>query len=213
MQVAAMPNQYAWNQPSASYLPDLTNVDVESPRAPEYPILDKVELAINSLYAGRVGAHSTHSGLEQRWDLDTNRLQSNGVLGKGAMLAAGKTALVAGGLSVLKNMASLANGDVNVARATGNVSSDVITGTISGMVAGGVGAMAANGFINSGHFISGTVGTLVGAVGFVAADYVLDKTGLKGYITDKVTAALEGLDGQSNLPVVLQNQPAAPYSG
>jgi len=189
--------QTAWYNPG-SYLPD---IQAESPQAPEYPILDKVELAIKGLYAGRVSSQSVMSGLEKRWDLDTNSLQTRGLAGRGAFVAARKTMLVAGGLSILRNMASLAQGDVNVARASGNVTSDIATGAISGLVAGTTGALAANAFINSGAAISGGVGTLVGAIGFVAADYLLDKTGFKDFLSDQMTGVLEGLDGQSALPV------------
>lgn len=203
-QIASLPPlpQMAWYNPG-SYLPD---VQAQSPQAPDYPVLDKVELAVKSLYAGRVASRSVMNGLENRWEMDTNTLQNRALMGKGAMSAAGKSMLVAGGLSVLRNMASLAQGDVNVARATGNVSSDIATGAISGMVAGATGAMAANAFINSGAAISGTMGTLIGAVGFVAADYLLDKTGFKSFLSEQVTSALEGLDGQSALPVELSNQ-------
>lgn len=189
--------QTAWYNPG-TYLPD---IQAESPQAPEYLVLDKVELAIKSLYAGRVASQSVMSGLEKRWELDTNSLQTKGLAGRGAMSAAGKTMLVAGGLSLLRNIASLAQGDVNVARASGNVSSDIATGAISGLVAGTTGAIAANAFINSGATISGGMGTIVGALGFVAADYLLEKTGFKDFLSDQVTGILEGLDGQSALPV------------
>lgn len=190
-----------WYYPN--FLPPLPDIQAESPQAPDYLVLDKVELSLKSIYAARAGIHSSTVGVENRWDLKLNSLHATGLKTNAGAYAAKKTAIVAGGLSLVRNIASLAQGDVNVARATGNVASDIASGAIGGMAAGVGGAMGFHGFLNSGKFISGTVGTIVGAVGFVAADYLLDKSGIKDAISDGVTGALEKVDGQSHLPVML----------
>jgi len=203
-------NQAAWYHPG-TYIANNNLLQAKSPRAPEYPVLDKVQLTLTSLYAGRAGSMITVKGLENRWELNTNALQTRGLMGKGAFAAAGKTVLVAGGLSVLRNMASLSQGDVNVARASGNVVADIATGAVGGLAAGAAGSLATTAFINGGAGVAGFIGTLAGAVGFVAADFLLSKTGVKGLISDAVTGRLEKADGQSSLPVELSHQQA--YAG
>ena len=212
LNATAMPaqTQQAWYNPGQylSGLPDL--LQAQSPRAPEYPVLDKVELTLKSLYAGRIGAQQAIQGLEGRWNLNTNGIQNRGLMGKGAMGAVGKTTLVAGGLSILRNMASLAQGDVNLARATGNVAADISTGAVGGLAAGALGALGSTAFINAGPGVAGFMGTVAGAIGFVAVDTLLSKTGVKDLISDAITGRLEGADGQSSLPVELSQQPYYP---
>lgn len=201
----------AWAPP---WLPSLPEVQAESPQAPNTPIYDSVELSLKSLYAGRVGAinalddmgfQSSTGGQfsAKRWELKLNGLHQRGLITKTGLNAARKTALFAGGISVVKNLASLANGNINMVRATGNVSSDIATGTISGFVAGGTAAIGAHSFANAGKFMAGAIGTIAGAIGFVAADFLLEKIGLKDYLSDSVTSALEGMSGISHLPVQL----------
>ena len=190
----------AW---APSWIPYLPKVQAESPQAPDYPIFDTVELSLKSIYAGRAGSFSAKENLTERWDLKLNSLHRRGLRTNAGAYAAKKSAVFVGGLSVLKNVASMANGDVNVARATGNVTSDLTTGTISAFVAGGAGAMGVHGFANAGKFVAGTMGTIAGTVGFVAADFLFDKSGLKDYLSDSVTSALEGVGGHSHLPVQL----------
>lgn len=191
-----------WYNPGF-YLPPLPDIQAESPQAPAAPVLDTVELSLKSLYAARAGIHQATTDVAERWDLKLNKLHATGLKSNAAAHAARKTALFAGGISLVRNMASLAQGDVNVARATGNVTADIASGAIGGIAAGAGGAMGMHGFLNSGKFISGTVGTVVGTLGFVAADYLLDKSGIKDAISDGVTGALEKVDGQSHLPVML----------
>lgn len=204
-QVAAMPGN-AWYHPG-TYIPGYNNLTStpESPQAPENPTLDKIQLTINALYAGRAATINGVSSLIQRQNVDV-RLANHGSTGVttgttmgSAMGTAKKTMLVAGGLSVLRNMAHLAQGDINLARASGNISSDLASGTLSGLAAGASAGIVVNGSSNAGRFMAGSLGSVAGVVGYVAADVLLDKTGFKRFLSDKITSLLEGSKAASYL--------------
>lgn len=192
----------SWFNPGF-YLPSLPQIQAESPQAPDSPVLDTVELSLKALYAGRAASHQALGDLEERFDMKLNQLHATGLKANAASAAARKTALMAGGISIVHNMASMAQGDINMARATGNVTADIASGAIGGIAAGAAGAMGIHGFLNSGKFMAGTMGTVMGAVGFVAADYLLKTSGLKDAISDGVTSVLEKDNVQSLLPVML----------
>jgi len=210
-QIAAMP-QNAWYHPGTylSGLSNITTTNVQSPRAPENPTLDKLQLTLTSLYAGRASAMQGLNSLDQRQNVRLKHLHTSGVMTSSAFGAAGKTALVAGGLSVLRNMSHLAQGEINLARASGNISSDLISGTLGGLAAGASAGLVVQGSSNAGRFMAGSLGTIAGAIGFVAADVLLDKTGLKGFISDKITSLLEGSRASSYL--MSQQHAAPPYT-
>lgn len=212
-QIAAMPST-AWYNPGnfgLPPLPDLT-VNVQSPQAPANPTMDKVQLTINAVYGGRVAAVAGVNSLEQRENIRLKNLHNSGVMTTAAMSAAGKSALVAGGISVLRNMVDLAQGDVNVARATGNVSADIASGAVGGLAAGAAAGLVIQGVSNAGRALAGGLGTVVGIAAYAGADYLFNSIGLKGLISDKVTSILEGVN-DSALPFSLtsaQQQGVAP---
>jgi len=203
--IAAMPPTNAWYNPGWPALPDLTDINVNSPQAPENPTLDKVQLTITALYSGRVASHTGLNSLEQRENVRLQHLHSSGMMTSAAINAAGKTALLSGGFSILRNMVSMAQGEINVARATGNVTADIASGTLGGLAAGAAGGMVVQGTSNAGRALAGGLGTVVGAVAFAGAAYLLDVTGIKGLISDKITSILEGVD-DSALPFDIAQQ-------
>ncbi|MBF2053397.1 MAG: hypothetical protein IGS03_08035 [Candidatus Sericytochromatia bacterium] len=197
-QVSAMPGN-AWYHPG-TYIPGYNNLTSapESPQAPENPTLDKIQLTINALYAGKAASMSGVSSLIQRQNVDV-RLANHGSSGVTAGTTMGaaigtakKTLLVAGGLSVLRNVSHLAQGDINLARASGNISADIATGTLGGLAAGAASGIVVNGSSNAGRLLAGGLGSVAGVIGYVAVDVLLDKTGFKGFISDKITSLLEG---------------------
>jgi len=197
--IAAMPPSTTWYNPGWPSLPDLTDINVNSPQAPENPTLDKVQLTVTALYSGRVASSTSLGSLEQRENVRLQHLHNSGMMTSAALSAAGKTALLSGGFSLLRNMASMAQGEINVARATGNVTADIASGTIGGLAAGAAGGMVVQGTSNAGRALAGGLGTVVGAVAFAGANYLLDATGIKDMISDKITSILEGVD-DSALP-------------
>lgn len=214
--VAAMPSTNHWYNPGG-YLPDLTEIEVNSPQAPENPALDSVQLTINAVYNGRAAAVSAMNVLEQRENVRLQNLHNSGVMTTSALSTMGKGALVGGGISVLRNIAHLAQGEVTVARATGNVTSDIVNGAIGGLAAGATGGLVVQAVSNTGSVMTGTLGTLAGVLGYAAASWVLDSSGLKDTISDKITSILEGVDDQA-LPFELSGQQGAvpaytPYAG
>lgn len=209
-QIAAMQPTTAWYNPGWPSLPDLTDIDVKSPQAPENPTLDKVQLTLTALYSGRAASQTGLGSLEQRENVRLSSLHNSGMMTSAALGAAGKTALLSGGFSVLRNMVSLAQGEINVARASGNVTADIASGTIGGLAAGAMGGLVVQGTSNAGRALAGGLGTIAGAVAFVGAYYLLDVTGIKGMISDKITSMLEGVD-DSALPFnIAQQQGVAP---
>lgn len=213
--VAAMPSTNNWYNPGG-YLPDLTEIQVNSPQAPDNPALDSVQLTINALYGGRAAAVSAMNVLEQRENVRLQNLHNSGVMTTAALSTMGKGALVGGGISILRQMAHLAQGEVTVARAAGNVTSDIMNGAIGGLAAGAAGGLVVQAVSNTGGVMTGTLGTLAGVLGYAAATWILDSSGLKDAVSDKITSLLEGVDDQA-LPFELSQQGAAPaynpYSG
>jgi len=101
--------------------------------------------------------------------------------------AAGLSALVGGGVSVVVNGYQAATGKITGGTAAGNIAADAVTSAV-----GGVGAVAVGGTVTwgLGKFLSGTplaiIGIGAGIAGSVLATHLIKKTGIDQGIRDGV---------------------------
>lgn len=169
-----------------------TGYTATSPQAPENPTLDKVELGVKSLIVGKMAAKSAIHNFEFG-TIKQGELNTGGMMFKTGWKTAKSGALVGGAVSLARNIYHMAQGDVNVARASGNVVSDIAGGAVGGLLAGAGAGLAVSALSKSSGFMMGTAGLIVGAVGFALADTVYHQTGAREAVSDAVTGVIDRL--------------------
>lgn len=167
-----------------------TEDPTNSPQHPENFTLDMVETGVTSLLVGRITAKS--ATLAMQLSQTNNKPASALGLGmKTAFRTSLKSGLVASAVSVARNGYHMAKGEVNLARAGGNVTADLLGGTVGGMMAAGSAGIAVKMLSGSGAFSMSTVGLIAGAAAFALADTAYNATGLREEVSNKVTGIIE----------------------
>jgi hypothetical protein len=114
------------------------------------------------------------------------------VHGNAGLFKTGKNAAIFSGLvSLAKNTYDAVSGTITGSRAGGNISSDIVGGIGSGVLAAGAGSLAASA-ISSGMG-AGLVGMIVGTAAFIGGDILYRKSGAYQFISDNVTAFIDKL--------------------
>jgi hypothetical protein len=173
--------------------PSTYTASVEDPtNSPQYAsnfTLDAVEIGVKSLLIGRMTANQAANSLQinQLRQKDTSSL---GLATSTMFKTAGKAGLIGGAVSAGRNIYHLANGEINMARAGGNVGADILGGTIGGMVSSAGASLAVKSMANA-SFGMGTVGLIGGAIGFAVADSLYHVSGLRDTVSNKVTSIIE----------------------
>ena len=173
--------------------PSTYTASVEDPtNSPQYEsnfALDAVEIGVKSLLIGRMTANQAATKLQmnqlQQKDTSTLGLSANTMF-----KTAGKAGLISGAVSAGRNVYHLAKGDINLARAGGNVGADIVGGTIGGMVAATGASIAVKSMANA-SFGMGTVGLIGGAIGFAVADSLYHVSGVRDNVSNKITGIVE----------------------
>ena len=173
--------------------PSTYTSSVEDPtHSPQYEsnfALDAVEIGVKSLLIGRMTANQAATKLQmnqlQQKDTSTLGLSANTMF-----KTAGKAGLISGAVSAGRNVYHLAKGDINLARAGGNVGADIVGGTIGGMVAATGASIAVKSMANA-SFGMGTVGLIGGAIGFAVADSLYHVSGVRDNVSNKITGIVE----------------------
>lgn len=175
-------------------LPGTYIANVEDPtNSPQYAPnlgLDIAEISVKSLLIGRMVANQASTTL-QISQLKQKEASALGLTASTMFKTAGKAGLISGGISLGRNIYHLAKGEINVARASGNVSADLIGGTVGGMVAAGGASLAVKMMAGSSAFGMGTVGLIGGAVGFAVADALYHVSGMRDKVSNTVTGVVE----------------------
>lgn len=174
------PSMYIANVPSAT----------ESPQHAKDLMLDTVEIGVKSLLIGRIVAKtaSTHMQMSQLKEKPASTL---GLSTSTMLRTAGKGALVSGAVSLIRNGFHLSQGEINLARASGNVGADMLGGTVGTMVAAGGASLGVKLLSNSNAFGMGTAGLIFGAAAFALADTAYRATGAREFVSDKLTGIVE----------------------
>lgn len=163
---------------------------VNSPQHPENKMLDAVEIGITSLLVGRITSKQAALSM-QLSQVNQKPASALGLSFKTAFRTAGKAGLVSGAISLVRNGYHLSQGEVNIARASGNVGADMLGGTVGGMVAA-TGASLAVKMMSGGSALGmGTVGLIAGAAAFAVADTAYNMSGLRETVSNKITAIVE----------------------
>lgn len=174
--------------------PSTYTASVEDPtNSPQYAsnfAMDAVEIGVKSLLIGRMTANQAANTLQinQIKQKDTSSL---GLATSTMFRTAGKAGLISGAVSAARNIYHLSTGEINVARAGGNVGADIVGGTIGGMVAATGASLAVKAMANSSAFGMGTVGLIGGAIGFAVADSLYHVSGIRDTVSNKVTGIIE----------------------
>ncbi len=173
--------------------PSTYTASVDDPtNSPQYEsnfALDAVEIGVKSLLIGRMTSKqaANHLQINQLKQKETSTL---GLSVNTMFKTAGKAGLVSGAVSAGRNIYHLATGDINMARAGGNVGADIVGGTVGGMVAATTSSLAVKAMANA-SFGMGTVGLIGGAVGFAVADSLYHVTGIRETVSNKLTGIIE----------------------
>lgn len=170
-----------------------------SPQAPANQNLDIAEIGIKSLLVGKLASNTAIRNLEFR-TIQQKEVTTSGIMGN-TLLKAGRTgAMVGGAVSLGRNIYHMAKGEINVARAGGNVAADIVGGTVGGMAAGVGASFAAKALAGSSGFALGTVGLIAGTVGFALVDSIYHATGLRDKLSDGVTGILDRFFDKQETP-------------
>ncbi|MGE3724405.1 MAG: hypothetical protein AB7I41_02565 [Candidatus Sericytochromatia bacterium] len=161
-----------------------------SPQLSPNMVMDGVEIGLKSLIVGRMASKTAIQQLEFR-TIQNNEASAAGVMGSTMMRTLGKGALVGGVVSAARNVFHLAQGEINVARAGGNVSADILGGAVGGLAAGAGAGLAVGMMAKSSGFTMGTMGLIAGTIGFALADTLYHYSGLRATVSDKVTSVIE----------------------
>lgn len=181
-------NPYNLTFPS-TYLNNIQD-PTSSPQYASNMTLDSVEIGVKSLLVGRLTSKTAVTSM-QISQLKQAEASGLSLTASTMFKTAGKAGLISGAVSLGRNVYHLAKGEINVARASGNVGSDLIGGTIGGMVAA-TGASLAVKAMSAGSALSmSTVGLIAGAVGFALVDTLYHFTGAKNVVSDKITGIVE----------------------
>lgn len=116
---------------------------------------------------------------------------AEGHIGAGMMKTGRNAAIVGGLISLSQNTYDFIQGKVSGSKAGGNITSDVVGGLGSGIVAAGS-ASVVSGFISSG-FGAGVAGLVVGTVAFVGADMLYRKSGAYQAVSNSVTSFIDSI--------------------
>ena len=179
--------------PNNLTLPSTYTASVEDPtNSPQYEsnfALDAVEIGVKSLLIGRMTANQAATTLQinQLKQRDTSSL---GLATSTLFRTAGKAGMISGAVSAGRNIYHLATGDINMARAGGNVGADIIGGTVGGMVSATGASLAVKSMANA-SFGMGTVGLIGGAIGFAVADSLYHVSGIRDTVSNKITGIIE----------------------
>lgn len=111
--------------------------------------------------------------------------------GPGLIKTGRNTAIVSGLVSLARNTYDFVQGNVSGARAGGNITSDVVGGLGSGILAGGAGYLATMAIGSS--LGAGVLGLVVGGAAFAGADILYRNSGAYQTVSDKVTAFIESV--------------------
>lgn len=173
--------------------PSTYTASVEDPtNSPQYAsnfALDAVEIGVKSLLIGRMTANQAANSLQIN-QLRQKETSSLGLATSTMFKTAGKAGLVSGAVSAGRNIYHLASGEINMARAGGNVGADIVGGTIGGMVSAAGASLAVKSMANA-SFGMGTVGLIGGAIGFAVADSLYHVSGIRDTVSNKVTSIIE----------------------
>ena len=173
--------------------PSTYTASVEDPtNSPQYAsnfALDAVEIGVKSLLIGRMTANQAANSLQIN-QLRQKETSSLGLATSTMFKTAGKAGLVSGAVSAGRNIYHLASGEINMARAGGNVGADIVGGTIAGMVSAAGASLAVKSMANA-SFGMGTVGLIGGAIGFAVADSLYHVSGIRDTVSNKVTSIIE----------------------
>lgn len=161
-----------------------------SPQAAPNMTLDAVEIGVKSLLVGRLTSKTAVTSM-QISQLQQKEASGLGLAASTVFKTAGKAGLVSGAVSLGRNVYHLAKGEVNIARASGNVGADIMGGTIGGMVAATGASLAVKALSTSSAMSMGTVGLIAGAVGFAIADTLYHVSGARDTVSNKLTAIVE----------------------
>ena len=100
-------------------------------------------------------------------------------------------AIISGLVSTAQNLYGFMQGTIPGSRAGGNVTSDVVGGLGSGILAAGTGSIAAN--LIGSSMGAGITGLIVGTVAFAGADILYRKSGAYQFISDKATTFIDNI--------------------
>ncbi|MBF2054670.1 MAG: hypothetical protein IGS03_14590 [Candidatus Sericytochromatia bacterium] len=180
------PGMYLANVPTAT----------QSPQHAKDITLDTVEIGVKSLLIGRMVAKTATTQMQMSM-LKDKPASALGLTGSTMLRTAAKGGLVAGGISLIRNGIHLSQGDINLARAGGNVGADLLGGTVGTMVAAGGASLGVKLLAGSNAFGMGTAGLIFGAAAFALADTAYRATGARDFVSDKLTGIAERwFDGQ-----------------
>lgn len=198
MSVAAAPSLY--NPYNMSFPGTVLAGGVSTASAPQLQpnmVMDGVEIGIKSLLVGRMASKTAIQQLEFR-TIQNNEATTAGVMGSTMMRTTGKGALVGGVVSAARNVFHLAQGEINVARAGGNVAADILGGAVGGLAAGAGAGLAVGLMSKASGFTMGTMGLIAGTIGFALVDTLYHFSGARNTVSDKVTSVIERyFDAQS----------------
>ncbi len=173
--------------------PSTYTASVEDPtNSPQYAsnfAIDAVEIGVKSLLIGRMTANQAATSL-QISQLKMKEASSLGLTVSTAFKTAGKAGLISGAVSAGRNIYHLTTGEINMARAGGNVGADLVGGTIGGMVSSAGASLAVKSMANA-SFGMGTVGLIGGAIGFAVADSLYHVSGIRETVSNKITGIIE----------------------
>lgn len=173
--------------------PSTYTASIEDPtNSPQYESnlgLDAVEIGIKSLLVGRLVSKTAATSVEISM-LKQKEVSTLGLTASTMFKTAGKAGLISGGVSLVRNGYHMVQGDINTARAAGNVSADIVGGAVSGMVAA-TGASIAVKMAGTSAFGMSTLGLIGGAIGFAVADSLYHVSGLRDRVSHTVTGVVE----------------------
>jgi len=181
-------NPYSFSFPS-TYLANVQG-PTESPQHAQDMTLDTFEIGIKSLLIGRMVSNSAMQGMQISL-LKEKPASALGLSSSTMLRTAGKAGLVSGAISLIRNGFHLSQGEINVARASGNVGADLLGGTVGGMVAATSASLAVKALSGTNGFGMGAAGLIAGAVGFALVDTAYRATGLRETVSNKLTGIVE----------------------
>jgi hypothetical protein len=183
-------NPYTMSFPTTTTTPPATGGEASSPQLPDHPVRDGVTIGIKSLLVGRMASKTAIQQLEFK-TIQNNEATTAGVMGSTMARTLGKGMLVSGLVSTASNVFHLAQGEINVARAGGNVAADILGGAVGGLAAGAGAGLAVGLMSKASGFTMGTMGLIAGTVGFALADTLYHFSGARNTVSDKVTGVIE----------------------
>ena len=183
-------NPYTMSFPTTTTTPPTTGTETSSPQLPANPTMDGVQIGIKSLLVGRMASKTAIQQLEFQ-TIQNHETTAASVMTSTMTRTIGKGALVSGLVSTASNVFHLAQGEINVARASGNVAADILGGAVGGLAAGAGAGLAVGLMSKASHFSMGTMGLIAGTVGFALIDTLYHFSGARNTVSDKVTGVIE----------------------